>query len=54
MKAEYIFLVVKKRCGTLSYFCVHRKNRQKHNQNFKTATFHNKFTLFQIKPNIYI
>ena len=30
------------------------KNRRKHNQHFKTAAFHNKFTLFQIKPNIYI
>ena len=30
------------------------KNRRKHNQHFKTAAFHNKFTLCQIKPNIYI
>ena len=27
---------------------------QKHNQHFKTAVFHNKFTLCQIKPNISI
>ena len=37
-----------------SYFCVHHKNRQKHNQHFKTAVFHNKFILCHIKPNIYI
>ena len=30
------------------------KNRRKHNQHFKTAVFHNKFTLCHIKPNIYI
>ena len=30
------------------------KNKRKHNQRFKTATFYNKFTLCQIKPNIYI
>ena len=36
-----------------SYFCVRHKNRPKHNQHFKTAVFHNKFTLRHIKPNIY-
>ena len=30
------------------------KNRRKHNQHFKTAVFHHKFTLCHIKPNIYI
>ena len=33
---------------------VRHKSRRKHNQHFKTAAFHNKFTLCQIKPNIYI
>ena len=37
-----------------SYFCVLHKNRRKHNQHFRTAVFHKKFTLCQIKPNIYI
>ena len=37
-----------------SYICVHHKNRQKHNQHFKIAVFHNKFTLCHINPNIYI
>ena len=35
-------------------FCVCHKNRRKHNQHFKTAVFHNKFTLRHIKPSIYI
>ena len=37
-----------------SYYCVRHKNRRKHNQHFKTAVFHNKFTLRHIKPSIYI
>ena len=37
-----------------SYFSVRHKNRQKHNQHFRTTVFHNKFTLCHIKPNIYI
>ena len=37
-----------------SYFCVRHKNRRKHNQYFKTAVFHNKFTVSHIKPNTYI
>ena len=43
-------------CETInkSYFCVRHKNRRKHNQHFKTADFHNKFTLLHIKSNIFI
>ena len=37
-----------------NYFCVHHKNRRKHNRHFRNVVFHNKFTLCQIKPNIYI
>ena len=33
-------------------FCIRHKNRRKHNQHFKTAVFHNKFTRPHIKPNI--
>ena len=31
------------------FSCVRHKNRRKHNQYFKTAVFHNKFTLCHIK-----
>ena len=34
------------------FFCMQHKNKRKHNQHFKTAVFHSKFTLCQIKPNI--
>ena len=37
-----------------NYFCVHHKNRRKHNRHFRSVVFHNKFTLCQVKPNIYI
>ena len=30
------------------------QKQAKHNQHFKTAVFHNKFTVRHIKPNIYI
>ena len=36
-----------------SYFCVCHKNRQKHNQHFNTALFHNKIALCHIKSTIY-
>ena len=35
-------------------FVFRHKNRWKHNQRFKTAVFHNKFTLCCNKPNIFI
>ena len=38
---------------TQSYFCIRHNNRRKHNQYFKTAVFHDKFTLLHIKPSIY-
>ena len=38
----------------INYFCVHHKNRWKHNLQFKTAIFQNKFTLWHIRLSIYI
>ena len=37
-----------------SYFCVCHKNRWKHNEHFKTAVFHNKFTLSQQTKYLHI
>ena len=37
-----------------NYFCVHHKNRGKHNQRFELLFFQLKFTLWHIKLNMYI
>ena len=39
--------------GATKLFYVCHKNRRKQNQQFQTAVFRNKFTICQIKPNIY-
>ena len=35
-------------------FCVRYKNRRKRSQHYKLLFFHNKFTLCDIEPNIYV
>ena len=48
---SYLYLNLLKELRNLiinqSYFCVRHKNRQKHNQHFKAAVFHNRANIEQ-------